>query len=864
MRVTLVSLLALAVAALASPALAQRLPGGVTPEHYTLWVAPDIAAATFRGTVDIRVRIEQPTATITLHAAEIAFDTVTIEAGGTTVPATVTENTKDEMVTFTAPAPLAAGTATIHVTYRGILNDKLRGFYLSKGATRNYAVSQMEATDARRAFPCFDEPAKKATFDISMTIATGDMAISNGAQIADTPGPDAGTHTVRFATTPKMSTYLVALLVGDFVCREGASDGIPIRVCATPDKKDLTGFAMEAAQYEVKFFNDYFGIKYPFGKLDIIGIPDFAAGAMENAGAITFRERMLLVDEATASIGVRKSVASVIAHELAHQWFGNLVTMKWWDDIWLNEGFATWAANKPLAAWKPEWQMDVNAAEETQTALGLDVLRSTRAIRTKVETPAEINEVFDPIAYEKTSGVINMVEAFVGPEAFRKGVSAYLTRYASSNAAGEDFWNEVTRVTEKPVNRVMRSFVDQPGAPVLSVSTACVGGQTKVTVRQRRFDGGVGAKPSAPQAWSLPVCVKTDTGKTTCELVSDSTQSFNAPGCGAAMVNADARGYYITEYEPAALTALAARTTALTGAEKVSLLGDEWRLVRAGRHDVGPFLDLAAAFASDTTPAVTSDIAGRLGFVSSAIASEADRTKLNAWIRTKFGPALDAIGIDPKPGDSDDVQTRRGVLMGLVGRAGDERVRAKATALTLSYLDRVDSVPPSLIGAALNIAAGAGDAALYDRLVTKMRASAATPDLYYRLFNALPAFRDPALVQRTLAWTLTDDVRSQDVPTVLAQLFGGAQGDAAWTFVQQQWDAITKKVGVFQGVPGIVGGLGAFCSTERANEVKAFFEKHHEPAAARSLRQAIERIETCAAIDARQSAPLTAWLATQR
>ena len=856
--------LALILAAVAAPAVAQRLPGGVTPEHYALWVAPDIAAATFRGKVDIRVRIDKPTAAITMHAAEITFDAVTVDAGGRTVTATVSENAKDEMVTFTAPAPLPAGTATIHVTYRGILNDKLRGFYLSKGAARNYAVSQMEATDARRAFPSFDEPAKKATFDISMTIAAGDMAISNGAQVADTPGPDPGTHTVRFATTPKMSTYLVALLVGDFVCRSGESDGIAIRVCATPDKKDLTGFAMEAAQFEVKFFNDYFGIKYPFGKLDIIGIPDFAAGAMENAGAITFRERMLLVDEATASIGVRKSVASVIAHELAHQWFGNLVTMKWWDDIWLNEGFATWAANKPLAAWKPEWQMDVNAAEETQAALGLDVLRSTRAIRTKVETPAEINEVFDPIAYEKTSGVINMLEAFVGPEAFRKGVSAYLTRYSSSNAAGEDFWNEVTRVTEKPVNRVMRSFVDQPGAPVLSVSTACVGGNTKVTVKQRRFDGAPGAKPSAPQAWSLPVCVKTDAGKTTCELVSDATQSFTAPGCGAAMVNADARGYYITEYEPAAVAALATRKTALTGAEKVSLLGDEWRLVRAGRHDVGTFLDLAAAFASDTTPAVTSDIAGRIGFVSGAIASESERAPLNAWIRATFAPALDAIGLDPAPGDSDDVQTRRGVLMGLLGGAGDERVRAKATALALSYLDRVESVPPSLIGAALNIAAGAGDAALYDRMLAKMRASAATPDIYYRIFNALPAFRDPALVQRTLAFALTDEARSQDVPTLLTGLMGGARGDAAWTFVQQRWDAITAKVGVFQGVPYIVGGLGGFCSTARANEVKAFFEAHPEPAAARSLRQAIERIETCAAIDARQSAPLTAWLAKQK
>ena len=854
----------LALAAVVSPAAAQRLPGGVTPEHYTLWVAPDIASATFRGTVDIRVRLDAPTAAITMHAAEITFDAVTIEAGGKTVTATVAENAANEMVTFTAPAALPAGSATVHVKYRGILNDKLRGFYLSKGATRNYAVSQMEATDARRAFPCFDEPAKKATFDISITAATGDTPISNGAPVADTPGPEPGTHTVRFATTPKMSTYLVALLVGDFVCRSGESDGIAIRVCATPDKKDLTGFAMEAAQFEVKYFNDFFGIKYPFGKLDIIGIPDFAAGAMENAGAITFRERMLLVDEATASIGVRKSVASVIAHELAHQWFGNLVTMKWWDDIWLNEGFATWAANKPLAAWKPEWQMDVNAAEETQTAIGLDVLRSTRAIRTKVETPSEINEVFDPIAYEKTSGVINMVEAFVGPEAFRKGVSAYLTRYASSNAAGEDFWNEVTRVTEKPVNKVMRSFVDQPGAPVLSVSTSCTGGQTKVTVRQRRFDGAPGAKAAAPQAWSLPVCVKTGTGATACEVISESTQSFTAPGCGPAFVNADARGYYLTEYAPEAVAALATRTPPLTPAEKVSLLGDEWRMVRAGRHDVGTFLNLAAAYASDPTPSVTSDIAGRVGFVTGNIASEAERAPMNAWIRATFGPALDAIGLDPKPGDSDDVQTRRGVLMQLLGNAGDDRVRTKATQLTLAYLDRVDSVPPSLAGAAINIAAGAGDAALYDRMLAKMRASAATPDVYYRIFNALGAFRDPALVQRTLAMTLTDEMRSQDVPTVLSQLFGGAQGDAAWTFVQQKWTAITTKVGVFQGVPYIVGGLGGFCSTARATEVKAFFDTHPEPAAARSLRQAIERIETCAAIDARQSAPLTAWLDTQK
>ena len=526
------------------------------------------------------------------------------------------------MAVLTVPVRLPAGPATIRITYTGLLNDKLRGFYLSKANGRSYAVSQMEATDARRAFPCFDEPAKKATFDIALMIDAADSAISNGRQVSDTPGPETGKHTVTFATTEKISTYLVALLVGDFVCREGGVDGIPIRVCATPDKLNLTAFALTAAEYEVSFFNDYFGIKYPYGKLDIIGVPDFAAGAMENAGAITFRERMLLVDEATASVSVRTSVASVIAHELAHQWFGDLVTMKWWDDIWLNEGFATWAANKPLAAWKPEWRMDLNAVEETQTALGLDALRSTRAIRTSVDTPAEINEVFDPIAYEKTSGVLNMIEAYVGPEQFRKGVSSYLERYARGNAAGEDFWMEMTRVTEKPVNRVMRSFVDQAGAPVRVREDAMRRPATRdVTVRQQRFVGApVGTTatkaPATPQVWTLPVCVKTGTGATTCQVVSTATQTFEAPGCGAAFVNADARGYYFTEYEPAAVASLATRTPPLTSAERISLLGDEWRMVRAGRHDIGTYLDLAAAFASDETPAVLAELTGRVGLRS--------------------------------------------------------------------------------------------------------------------------------------------------------------------------------------------------------------------------------------------------------
>jgi len=851
-----VLILAVALVFSGTPALAQRLPGGVTPTQYTLWFAPDLAKATFRGRESIVVTLAAPSTTITLHAAEITFGEVSIEDAGGSQTATVSLNEKDETAALKVARPIARGPATIRVSYTGILNDKLRGFYLSKANGRNYAVSQMEATDARRAFPSFDEPIYKATFDVTLMIDAGDTAISNGRQVSDTPGPEPGKHTVVFARTPKMSTYLVALLVGDFVCKSGAAGSTPIRVCATPDKIGLTSFALTAAEHQVGFFNQYFGIPYPYEKLDIIGVPDFAAGAMENAGAITFRERMLLADPAAASASVLKSVASVISHELAHQWFGDLVTMKWWDDIWLNEGFATWAANKPLAAWKPEWRMDVNAATETQVALGLDALQSTRSIRTAVNTPAEINEVFDPIAYEKTAGVLGMIEAYVGPEKFRSGVSSYLNKYSLGNAAGEDFWTEMTRVTEKPVNRIMKSFVEQPGAPLLKVKTRCVAGATEVSIAQSRFAGAPDAKPQAAQHWTLPVCVKTATGAASCTLVTEAAQTVRAPGCGAALINADGHGYYFTEYEPADIAALARRSPPLTEPERISLLGDEWRIVRAGHHDIGTYLDVAEAIAGDPTPAIIADVSSRIAFVRGAIADAGERPRFDAWVARVFRPALDRIGIEPKPADSDDVNNMRGTLLLMLG--GDADVQRRVRAMALRYLDDANALPPSLVAAVLQAAASAGDAALYDRYVAKMQASIAKPEEYYRFFNSLAAFADPALRSRTLAFALKD-ARSQDTPLLLGQLLGSDM-DTTWAFIKTNWQALAERLGTFQAIPYIVGSLGNGCSAASSADIKTFFDAHPVAEAARALQQAQERIASCVAVDERQSAPFAKWL----
>jgi aminopeptidase N len=849
----------------AAPATSQRLSDNVSPTGYTLWFAPDLDNATFRGRETIEVELKKPSSSITLHAAEIEFGEAAIDASGATQIAAVTLDATSETATLTVPRPIPPGRATIRIQFTGVLNDKLRGFYLSRANGRAYAVTQMEATDARRAFPSFDEPIYKATFDISLMIDERDTAISNGAQISDTPGPDPGKHTVAFATTQKISTYLVAMIVGDFVCRSGAAGATPIRICSTPDKLGLTAFALDAAQQQLPFFNAYFGIPYPFGKLDIVAVPDFAAGAMENAGAITFRERLLLVDPQRSSLAARKRVASVISHEIAHQWFGNLVTMKWWDDIWLNEGFATWLANKPLATWRPDWRVELDDAADTQSALGLDALRTTRPIRFEVKTPEQINEVFDAIAYEKTAGVLRMVEAFVGPELFRKGINAYLMKYAYGNAAGEDFWNEMTRATGRPIDRIMKSYVEQPGVPVLSVQTRCAGTTTELTLAQRRFVASPDRGSASAQIWTMPVCFKADDGRPRCEIVDRQRHTVSGSGCNNVFANADGYGYYLTEYAPEAVRALARSAAALNAVERVSLLGDEWWMVRGGRHEIDVYLDLAAAFAGDDAAAVAAAVAGRLTMIGEYVVPVDQRTRYEAWIRARIGPVLTALGLPGDPNEDEQRHVRRAELLALMAVAGnDPAIQRRALDLGLRYVASPTSLHPNLAPTVLRLAAMAGNATLYEVYLLQLERLSADPEEYFRFFNALPWFRDPALVQRTLRLAVSPDVRTQDAGMLIAGLLGRPWArDAAWAFVKAEWQTLIRKLGTFQGIPTIVGGLGQFCSAEAAADIRQFFASNPLPSVERSVRQALERIDTCASLAARQSPALAAWLAQQ-
>jgi aminopeptidase N len=869
-------------------AQAQRLPSGARPEHYRLTLTPDLHAATFTGEETIDLVLDAPSRSITLNAAEIKFGEVkayvlptaayaygklgsqptplaAIDADKHPQTATITLDSGKEQATFTFPNELPAGKVTLAIRYTGVLNDKLRGFYLSKTKARNYAVTQFEPTDARRAFPSFDEPALKATYDVSLIVDVADTAISNTNIISDKAGPVAGKHTLRFATTPKMSTYLVAFLVGDFKCTEGKSDGVPIRACSTPDKVELTKFALESAKYVLHYYNAYFGIKYPMPKLDMVALPDFEAGAMENFGCITYRETDLLTNSKTGDIPSKKRVAVVVAHEMAHQWFGDMVTMQWWDNLWLNEGFATWMETKPVAEWKPEWNFSQDDAQGLDETLNLDAQKTTRTIRATANTPDEINEMFDGIAYGKAGAVIGMVENYLGKEVFRQGVHNYLQAHLYANATAEDFWNAQTANSHLPVDRIMSSFVTQPGVPLLTLSERQA---SNVPVVQSRFFLSSTATAGRDQRWTVPVCLKTS-GQPICRVLTPEDSSIPIPmdvGLPMFYANAGGKGYYRTAYTPMQYKAIVAKAEdALTPPEKIGLLGDRWALVQSGKGTVGDYLDLVLALKQDPNAAVLDTVHQQMEKIDSEIATDGDRTQLAAVLRRQFGPVYAALG-SPVKNESFDRQQLRGTLFEMLGAAHDPAVVAQAQALTartFAVENKKDkTLDATLSDAAVLVSAGNGDAALYEKVLAVSRNSG-DPGEKVDALRTLARFQDPALVKRTLDYATSGEVRNQDSWVVLVALLRHRETrDQAWDYIQKNWDKVHAQLTVSSGAE-VVRATGSFCTVQQRDEVLNFFATHKVEASERTLAKAVDSINDCIQLRSAHESDFHRWLEAQ-
>ncbi len=839
---------------------AQRLPKTVIPEHYSLTLTPDLKAATFTGEETIDVDVKTPTNSITLNSLEIKFQSVTVKAAGKEQTGTVSTDVEKEEATFTFPDTIPAGHAALRIHYTGILNNELRGFYLSKTPTQNLAVTQFESTDARRAYPSFDEPAFKATFDITLIVPKDDTAISNTAIESDTPGPGPDVHTIKFGHTVKMSTYLVAFLVGKFDCTSGSSDGVAIRVCATPDKVQLTPYALSVAEWVLHYYDNYFGIHFPLKKLDLIALPDFEAGAMENFGAITYRETDLLLNEKTATVGAKVNVAEVVAHEMAHQWFGDLVTMEWWNNIWLNEGFATWMQTKAIKVMHPEWQIDQDEVSETGGALNLDAQPTTRAIRAKADTREEIEQMFDGISYGKAGAVLRMVENYLGPETFRQGVHNYLIAHEYGNATAEDFWGAQTSTSGKPVDKIMESFVVQPGVPLLTFGEPENG---RVSVSQERFYLSPSIKPGEPQKWTIPVCLKTSTGERDCELVEPDTTSIKVPSNAIFFADAGGTGYYRTAYTPKDYAALVANVeTALKPTERISLIGDEWAKVRDGKATVGDYLDLVSAVKDDKNAIVLGTALSGVGTIESRIAgTQAEKDELAAWLRTNFSAQYAALPA-PAPDDTPGTIELRATLFGVLGGAKDPAVLKESHEIAEKFLDNPASVDPTLGQTALAIAARNGDEDLYNRLVNVYETTH-NPQLGEMALRLTAEFENPELARRSLDYALTPKVRSQDAAIQFAIVMSGDKTrPMAWQYIKDHWDAIhpllTPELGNI-----LVGSTANFCSAADRDDVEQFFSTHKVASAEQGEKHAIERINGCMELRGLQENSLKQWLAAR-
>jgi len=849
-----------------------RLPRTVVPSRYDLMLEPDLVAFTFAGTCDTVVEVVEATLTVVCNAIELEVSSAFAEdEAGTRVEATsISLDEESERLTLTFGSALAPGTWMLHTTFTGILNDKLHGFYRSTftddaGVDQVIATTQFEATDARRAFPCWDEPDFKAVFGITLAVPADLTAVSNAAEVSRSPRDD-GKHVVRFADTMSMSTYLVAFVVGPLEITEAVDvDGTPLRIVYPVGKGHLTGYALEVGAFCLRFFADYFGVPYPGDKVDLVAVPDFAFGAMENLGCITFREALVLVDPDEVTQPELQRVTDVIAHELAHMWFGDLVTMKWWNGIWLNEAFATFMEMLATDAFKPEWDRWSDFGLSRTAAFDTDSLESTRPIEFEVVSPTDAEGMFDVLTYEKGAAVVRMLEQYLGANPFREGIRHYIKSHAYGNTETTDLWDAIESVTEEPVRAIMDSWIFQGGYPLVTVDLVNDGNVLRLGQERFGYAGDLGeGDPDASseldqQRWQVPTIFSQSADDiVTFEKVlidGDSIEVDMIEAVDWVLANTEGTGFYRVAYAPDLRAALVAKAqTDLSPIERYGLVDDAWAAVLADRMTAVDFLTMLDGFADETDLSVWQRIVGALGSLDRLVDAAA-RTALQHHTAALLRPAFERLGIEPATDDSDRDRELRGVLVGALGILGDDHAIQEGARNLLAFVERDAGgegapVDPSVLAASINVVASSGDAADFDAFHASF-AAAATPQEELRYLYALADFRQSELIDRLLAMCVSDEVRTQNAPYLLARAMGNRdQGARAWAFVRDNWDTLNERF-PSNSIVRMLSGIRTLSEPEVAQDVYAFFEEHEVPQGDKQLAQHLERLEVNVALRVR-------------
>ncbi len=825
-----------------------RLPVHIKPERYKIMLKPDLEQFSFEGEETIYLILEKSTKQITLHSVDLEILSADwIHKSKEVWAGKISYDQKAETATLTFPKNLEKGKGELILKFKGILNDKMRGFYRSRfehsGEVKHLAATQFESTDARRAFPSFDEPSQKAIFDVTLMIPAHTIAISNTLESAVSEH-ESGLKIVEFEPTPKMSTYLLAFIVGEFEYIEGKTkDNVVVRVFTTPGKKEQVKFALEVAIKCLEFYNNYFRIDYPLPVLDMIAIPDFAAGAMENWGAVTYRESTLLVDEAQTSTANKQWVAMVIAHELAHQWFGNLVTMEWWTHLWLNEGFASFIEYLAIDHIFPQWDIWTQfVAQETGSAYQLDALNNTHPIEISVGHPAEISEIFDKVSYSKGASILRMLHEYLGAKDFQKGLQHYLKRHAYSNARTEDLWRALEEKSGKPVRKVMANWTSKAGHPLISVK--CKVKSEKLELRQSRFFSSPISREESKDktVWNIPLKVG---GK---QLLMDKkslgVKLVHLPG--GIKVNAGEASFVRVDYPHELLKKLEGtiKEGGLTAPDRLGLIRDTFGLAQSGQTPTTSALELALAYKYEEDYTVWAELTGHLSQLDSLLAYEVFYNQFRIYGQKIYKDIADKMGWEKRREDKHTDSLLRGMVLNMLGKFGDEEVIKKAQDLYGSLIKSgmTNSIDPDLKGVVYNLVAENGNKSEWNSLV-KMYKEEENQQEKDRIGRSLGHFKSKSYLLKSLEFSISKHVRFQNSLGIIASVWGNPHGRyLAWEFVKSNWKLLKERYAGGHYFTRVFASAGEFTKVSDAKDIEKFARINPVPEAKRTIAQVLEQI----------------------
>lgn len=819
-----------------------RLPVHVKPERYEIFIKPDLESFTFTGEETIFLNIEKPLKQITLHATELEVESE---------EAKISYNKKTETITLKFKKSLKKGQAQIKLKFKGALNDQMRGFYRSKftleGQEKYLATTQFESTDARRAFPCFDEPSHKAIFDVTLMIPKDKTVISNTieSEILEHEGEF---KTVKFEPTPKMSTYLLAFIVGDFEFIEKKSKGgVLVRIFVTPGKKNQAEFALDVAVKSLDFYENYFDIKFPLPALDLIAIPDFASGAMENWGAVTYRESAILFDQEKSSTGNKQWVALVIAHELAHQWFGNLVTMEWWTHLWLNEGFASFIEYLAVDHIFPEWDIWTQFIySDLGSALKLDGLANTHPIEVEVYHPSEIAEIFDRVSYSKGASVIRMLYNFLGDKDFKNGLRIYLKTHSYSNTLTEDLWISMEKASKKPVINLMSNWTSKPGYPIIQVLDT--GKNLKLT-QSRFYSSPLSRKKSTDKTvWSIPLYLqKSETKKVEHLLLSKKTTEIGKPK-GWIKLNSKETSIVRIDYPSELLLKLKdpISNKELGAGDRLGIIRDAFDLSQSAQLPTHFALELLKSYKFEEDFTVWVEISYHLASLDNLIVEEDFYDSFRIYAQSIYQNIVKSVGWNRVAKEFHTTSLLRSLVLSASGGYGNMEIIQNAFKL-FEDIGKGRKVDPDLRGLVFKLVARNGGEAEHKTL-QKMYINESLQEERNRLARALAEFIKKDLLKETLEFALSERVRFQDSIHVIAGVWSNPYGrDLAWEFVKKNWPILKKRYIGGHFLSRLLGAASGMIKLEQAKDLEKFFKKNPVPEANRTIAQSAEQIRSNAA-----------------